>query len=267
MYMKYTIVQLNFCLKRLCCNLPGNLARVLKKNTKQNNMQNRLFVLGAFLMIFSFSAQAQKPAVFVKAGLNLANISMDKDGDVENSRGIASFHAGLQADLPITKFFALQPGVFFTGKGSKLESGNTSGNTWFRSSTKPYYIEIPVNAVVKLPLGNESSFFFGAGPYLGIGVGGKNKIEGEILGVNFSRTENIKFSDDDPFTEDEEGSGYGKMRRFDYGLNGTIGLQSRFALFSVNYGLGLAKLQSGTSSSEDELGKHRVLSFTVGIKL
>jgi hypothetical protein len=230
-------------------------------------MKNRLFVLGSLLLISSLSLHAQQSSVFVKAGVNLANISVDKDGNVDDARGIASFHAGLQADLPITKFFALQPGVFFTGKGSKIESGNTSGDNWIRSSTRPYYIEVPVNAVIKLPLGDESSFFFGAGPYLGIGVGGKNKIEGEILGVDFSRTENIKFSDDDPFTSGEEGSGYGVMRRFDYGLNGTVGVQSKFALFSVNYGLGLAKLQSGTSSSDNELGKHRVLSFTVGFKL
>lgn len=230
-------------------------------------MKNRLFVLGSLLLISSLSLHAQQSSVFVKAGVNLANISVDKDGNVDDARGIASFHAGLQADLPITKFFAIQPGVFFTGKGSKIESGNTSGNNWVRSSTRPYYIEVPVNAVIKLPLGDESSFFFGAGPYLGIGVGGKNKIEGKILGVDFSRTENIKFSDDDPFTSGEEGSGYGIMRRFDYGLNGTVGVQSKFALFSVNYGLGLAKLQSGTSSSENELGKHRVLSFTVGFKL
>jgi len=230
-------------------------------------MKNRLFVLGSLLLISSLSLHAQQSSVFVKAGVNLANISVDKDGNVDDARGIASFHAGLQADLPITKFFAIQPGVFFTGKGSKIESGNTSGNNWVRSSTRPYYIEVPVNAVIKLPLGNESSFFFGAGPYLGIGVGGKNKIEGKILGVDFSRTENIKFSDDDPFTSGEEGSGYGIMRRFDYGLNGTVGVQSKFALFSVNYGLGLAKLQSGTSSSENELGKHRVLSFTIGFKL
>ena len=230
-------------------------------------MKNRLFVLGSLLLISSLSLHAQQSSVFVKAGVNLANISVDKDGNVDDARGIASFHAGLQADLPITKFFALQPGVFFTGKGSKIESGNISGDNWIRSSTRPYYIEVPVNAVIKLPLGDESSFFFGAGPYLGIGVGGKNKIEGEILGVDFSRTENIKFSDDDPFTSGEEGSGYGIMRRFDYGLNGTVGAQSKFALFSVNYGLGLAKLQSGTSSSENELGKHRVLSFTVGFKL
>ena len=230
-------------------------------------MKKTIAVFGALLLMSSAAIQAQKPSVYVKAGLNLANISVDKDGQVDDSRTLSSFHAGLQADLPVSSFFAIQPGVFFTGKGSKIESGNTSGDNWYRVSTRPYYIEVPVNAVIKIPLGEEARFFIGAGPYAAIGVGGKNKIEGELLGVDFSRTQNIKFSDDDPFTSGEEGSGYGIMRRFDYGLNGTAGVEGKRAVFSVNYGLGLAKLQSGTSSSDDELNKHRVLSFTVGVKL
>lgn len=224
-------------------------------------MKNRFLALCSVLMLSGVVANAQKSSVFVKAGVNLANITTSKNGDIDDAKGIASFHAGLQADLPITKFFALQPGVFFTGKGAKVEWNGIT------SSTKPYYIEVPVNAVIKIPLGDQSSFFVGAGPYVAVGIAGKNKIEGSILGANFSRTENIKFSDDDPFTSSEEGAGYGIMRRFDYGLNGTVGLQGKFAMVSLNYGLGLAKLQSGTSSSDDELGKHRVLSLTVGFKL
>ncbi|HRP57797.1 porin family protein [Agriterribacter sp.] len=230
-------------------------------------MKKTIAALGALLLMSSLAVQAQKSSVYVKAGLNLANISVNKDGQVDDSRTLASFHAGLQADLPVGPFFAIQPGVFFTGKGSKLESGNTSGDNWYRVSTRPYYIEVPVNAVIKIPLDEEVRFFVGAGPYAAIGVGGKNKIEGELLGADFSRTQNIKFSDDDPFTSGEEGSGYGIMRRFDYGLNGTAGVEGKRAVFSVNYGLGLAKLQSGTGSSDDELNKHRVLSFTVGVKL
>ncbi|MGN6436017.1 MAG: porin family protein [Agriterribacter sp.] len=230
-------------------------------------MKKTILVFGSLLVCTVATVKAQQSSVFVKGGVNIANVTTDKDGNVDDAKGIASFHVGLQADLPITKFFALQPGVFFTGKGTKLEGGNTSGDNWFRSTTRPYYIEVPVNAVFKVPLGDESSFFVGAGPYVGIGVAGKNKVEGEILGVGFSSTDNIKFSDDDPFTGDEEGAGYGVMRRFDYGLNGTVGLQGKRAMISVNYGLGLAKLQSGTSSSDDELGKHRVLSLTLGFKL
>jgi hypothetical protein len=234
-------------------------------------MKQKILALGTLVMlcgIVSYAQTAPKASLFAKAGLNLSNITIDKNGGLDDGKTLASFHAGLQADLPIGSFFAIQPGVFFTGKGAKLESGNTSGNNWYRSTTRPYYIEIPVNAVIKLPLGDhESSFFFGAGPYLGIGVGGKNRVEGKALGVAFSRSENIKFSNDDPFTSTEEGAGYNIMRRFDYGLNGTIGIQAKIALFSVNYGLGLAKLQSGTSSSADELNKYRVLSFTAGFKL
>lgn len=224
-------------------------------------MKKVVALFGTCMLLGAVAVKAQKAGVMVKAGLNLANVTVDKDGAVDDAKGVASFHAGLQADLPITRFFAIQPGLFFTGKGTKVEWNGIT------SSTKPYYLELPVNAVVKLPMGEDASFFFGAGPYVAMGIGGKNKITGSFAGIDFNRTENIKFSDDDPFTDGEEGAGYGIMRRFDYGLNGTVGLEGKSALFSINYGLGLAKLQSGTSSSENELGKHRVLSFSVGIKL
>ena len=233
-------------------------------------MKQKILTITTVIMlsgIISYAQSSPKPSLFLKGGFNLSNITINKNGDIDDNRTLPSFNVGLQADLPISPFFAIQPGVFFTGKGAKLESGNTSGNNWYRATTRPYYIEIPVNAVIKLPLGDQSSFFFGAGPYLGIGIAGKNKLEGQAAGVSFSRSENIKFSNDDPFTSSEEGSGYNIMRRFDYGLNGTIGIQSKFALFSVNYGVGLAKLQSGTTSSDDELNKYRVLSFNVGFKL
>lgn len=235
-------------------------------------MKQKMLTIGTLIMFSGLVSSAQspsipKPSLIIKGGLNLSNITINKNGDIDNNRTLASFNAGFIADLPISRFFSIQPGVLFTGKGAKLESGNTSGSNWYRATTRPYYIEVPVNAVVKLPLGDQSSFFFGAGPYVAMGVGGQNKVEGQVAGIGFSRTSSIKFSNDDPFTSNEEGSGYNIMRRFDYGLNGTVGVESKFAMFSVNYGLGLAKLQSGTSSSNDELNKYRVLSFNVGFKL
>lgn len=77
---------------------------------------------------------------------------------------------------------------------------------------------------------------------------------------------NIQFSDDDPLTSEEEGAGAFIMRRFDYGLNGTVGIEASNLVISANYGLGLAKLQSGSNSSNDQNNKHRVLSFTLGFK-
>jgi hypothetical protein len=125
---------------------------------------------------------------------------------------------------------------------------------------------VPVNLAIKLPLGN-SKFFAGAGPYAAIGIAGKNKVEGKYFGVGFSSKENIEFSNDDPTTSYEEGAGYGIIKRFDYGLNGTVGIEGKAALVSVNYGLGLAKLQSGAKSSQNDDNKHRVVSITVGFRL
>ena len=224
-----------------------------------------LTVLG--IVIYS-AASAQKPALFIKGGANFSNITTTNDGSVDDNKSLVGFHVGLQGDLPLASFFSIQPGVFFTTKGSKTEAGKSTDANYYKATTNPMYIEVPVNFVFKLPVGEQSKFFVGAGPYLGIGVAGKNKVEGKILGNSFSSSKSIEWSDDDITTTNyEENAGYGIMRRFDYGLNGTVGIEGNKALISVNYGYGLAKLQSGTDSQADDKNKNRVISLTLGFKL
>lgn len=211
---------------------------------------------------------AQKSHVYLKGGLNIANISSTSDGKVDESNAIASFHVGILGDLSIGKFFAIQPGLLLTGKGAKVQSGNTSDANYYKATTRPLYIELPVNAVVKIPLGaDHSSLFAGAGPYIAMGIAGKQKVEGKVLGVGFSSEENIKWSNDDPSTfSEEEGTGFGVMKRFDTGLNFTAGFQMDKMLLSANYGLGLSKLQSGAENDNDR-NKHRVFSISLGFGL
>ncbi len=211
---------------------------------------------------------SQESNFFVKAGLNVANVSISDKGNYDNANALASFHAGIMADLPLSKYFSIQPALLFTGKGVKAESGNASSNTYFKATSNPYYVELPVNMVVKFPLAmEESNFFFGAGPYIAAGIAGKNKAEGKILGINFKNEKSIDFSNDDATTVNyEEGEGFGVMKRFDYGLNGTAGLELKNLLFSVNYGYGLAKIASNDNNTNNK-NKHRVLSFSVGIKI
>ncbi|WP_207514817.1 porin family protein [Longitalea luteola] len=224
-----------------------------------------LFITGCI----SVTSFAQTDAAWLKGGANFANVSYNSDGEVDDASLLTSFHVGIMGDITIAKVFAIQPGILFTGKGAKIQSGNPSDITYYKATTNPKYIEVPVNAVIKLPLASsESNFFFGAGPYIAIGVGGKRKIEGKYLNVAFSSKEKIEYSNDDPATFDnEEGAGLGVMRRFDYGLNGTAGFQLKNGMIALNYGYGLAKLQSGSNSSEDNSNKHRVLSISVGFKL
>lgn len=220
----------------------------------------------AAAIILTASAQAQKARI--QAGANFANVSVTSDGRIDDANMLTSFQLGVVGDVHIASVLYLQPGVLFTGKGSKIEIGRPNENLYIKQTSNPFYIEVPVNFVAKLPFNSESHFFFGAGPYGAVGVAGKAKTDKQILGFSTHSENKIIFSNDDPTTfNQEEGTGLGVLKRFDYGLNGVVGVEGPKITLSAGYGYGLAKLQSGSTSGEDNNNKHRVLSLTLGFKL
>lgn len=230
-------------------------------------MKLSVFSFCAAAILFVSGVHAQSGGQ-LKAGVNLANVSTTSDGDVDDATMLTSFQVGLVGDVHLASIFYLQPGISFSGKGSKIEIGRPNENLYIKQTFNPYYIEVPVNLVVKLPFNSESHFFVGAGPYGAIGITGKAKTDKKLLGFASHTENNITFSNDDPSTfDEEEGTGFGVIKRFDYGLNGIIGVEGRNLVLSAGYGVGLAKLQSGSDSEADNNNKHRVLSFTVGFKL
>lgn len=230
-------------------------------------MKMKALTLTAALLVAGIFSQAQKAQL--RGGINLANVSVTDNGGVDKANQLTSFQVGILTDISLGgSFLSLQPGLLYTGKGSKLQKGTAGQTGYFKQTFNPKYLELPVNLLFKAPIGSGSRFFVGAGPYLAVGIGGKTKTEGtNVLGVNYSREQDITFSNDDPTTfNEEEGTGLGVVRRFDYGLNGTAGIEGKGLVLGVNYGLGLAKLQSGSNSSADNNNKNRLLSFTLGFK-
>ena len=222
------------------------------------------FFVAAVVTGSSINAQS---SAHVKAGINLANVSVTDEGRVDDANQITSFNVGVIGDVPLGKIISLQPGILFTGKGSKIQRRTANEVGYYKQTSNPYYIEVPVNLVVKAPLSSSAKIFAGAGPYLAVGVGGKNKTEGRNIVGTYNSTTDINFSNDDPTTlSEEEGTGFNVLRRFDYGLNATAGVEGRSLILSVGYGYGLAKLQSGSNNNQDNNNKHRVLSFGVGFK-
>ena len=231
-------------------------------------MRAKSFLVVLFSVVVSYSAFSQQSRAILKAGVNLANVSVTDNGNIDDANMLTSFQVGLLGDIHVTSLLYFQPGLVFTGKGSKIEIGRPDENLYIKQTSNPFYIEVPANFVIKLPFNSESHFFIGAGPYGAIGIAGKAKTDATVLGFNSHSENNIEFSNDDPSTfGQEEGTGLGVLKRFDYGLNGTIGIEGKRLVLSAGYGLGLAKLQSGSNNGEDNNNKHRVLSFTVGVKL
>jgi hypothetical protein len=229
-------------------------------------MKMKIFSLSLIAILSTAVVDAQKARVQV--GVNLANVSVTDNGRVDDANMLTSFHVGIVGDFPIGSILAFQPGILYTGKGSKVQSGDPNSSSYFKQTTNPFYFEVPANLVFKFPFGSDSHFFAGAGPYLGIGVSGKATTEGKAFNIAFHNEKSIAFSNDDPTTfNQEEGTGLGVMKRFDYGVNGTAGISGKSLVLGVNYGLGLAKLQSGTTNNEDNNNKHRVLGFFVGFRL
>jgi len=229
-------------------------------------MKTKTILLGIILSITAFSVNAQ--SAVLKAGINLANVSVTDDGRVNEANMLTGFQVGISGDIPLgTKIISFQPALLLTSKGSKTESGNPGG-FYSKATTNPFYIEIPLNLVFKAPISKTTKFFVGAGPYGAVGIGGKTKIQNTTPLTEQNYDKDIEFSNDDPTTLDyEEGAGFGIIKRFDYGLNGTAGIEGKSMILGINYGLGLAKLQSGSNNSVDNNNKHRVLSFTLGFKL
>lgn len=228
------------------------------------------FFLMAVAAITISNAQAQ--LFYAQGGVNLANITKNNAGETSDYNMLTTFNGGFMGRFGISKIFDLETGLQFTGRGSKTEtffSGDVDDN-FIKSKFNPYYIELPVNAVIKFPFNTKgtNSFFVHAGPYVAVGIGGKSKIETKFIGITSTSSETIQFNDDDPSTSEQEDAAYNKLKRFDFGANFGAGVDLGSVILKANYGLGLTKINSTeTNNSDNDKNKYRTLSISVGIPL
>ncbi len=228
----------------------------------------KLLVAAAFSLGLITNVTSQ---TYIQGGVNLANITKTTTGQTEDNNMLTTFNVGILNRFGLSKVVDLESGILFTGKGSKAESYFTSGNTtdnYVKTKFNPYYIEVPLNLVVRVPLQKTHGLFFHAGPYAAIGVAGKSTSESRLLGISSNSENDIKFANDDPFTSRQDDASYYKLKRFDFGLNVGGGFDLGKLLLKVNYGYGLTKINSTESNnSADDKNKYRTLSFSLGIPI
>jgi len=224
-------------------------------------------VLAAVAVLF-ICANTNAQLFYAQGGLNLANITKTSSGQTEKNNLLATFNAGFMGRFGLSKTVDLESGLLLTGRGSKAETFFNGGNDYVKSTFNPLYVELPLNLVVTIPLEKTSGVFFNAGPYIAIGVGGKSKTDSKFGPLTSSSSSSIKFSNDDPFTSQQDDAAYDKLKRFDYGINVGGGFKLEHLILKVNYGFGLAKINSTQSNNGvDDKNKYRTLSVSVGIPL
>jgi len=192
----------------------------------------RLLLITALGVSFTGIASAQEVTYGPEVGINLANVS----GDLPNTDMKPGIKAGAVVNLPAGGGFYIQPGLFFSQKGYKTSILGIEAKTTIN------YIELPVNVLYRLDLGNAGGIFASAGMYAAFATNGKVK-SGDL-------SHDIDFGGD-----------AGEMKRFDYGANFGLGYETPWGVYvRGQYGLGLANL----SNDDDFKMKNNTIQITLG---
>src|SRR4249919_3921512 len=69
-------------------------------------------------LVMTTSLNAQSSTAILRGGINFANVSTDNNGGYDDAKMLTSFQVGVIGDFNLTKYFAIQPGLLFTGKGT-----------------------------------------------------------------------------------------------------------------------------------------------------
>jgi hypothetical protein len=197
----------------------------------------------------------------VKAGVNFASVNIQREqSNLEGETSSqTSFHIGGFAEMGITSKFYFQPGLTLSGKGYKIK-GSKSETVYTLSETESInlmYLEVPLTFLTKFSIG-PSRFSLGAGPYLGYGISGKQKVTlkfdapGSDEDASSSESADLKF-----------GSKTGEVKPFDFGLNLSAGYEIKSGIFvNAGYGFGLNNI----TNKEDTKVKNKVVSISLGYK-
>ncbi|RYZ98134.1 MAG: PorT family protein [Sphingobacteriaceae bacterium] len=210
-------------------------------------------------------SQSDKPVTFgIKGGVNFSRLPYSNLNSpaTTSANTLTSFNVGVFVDFKLCESLSIQPALIYTGKGGRnniniaIADPDAPLTISHTDTMKVYYIQVPVNVVYSVPVGSHS-FYFGAGPFVGYGISGKQKSKLIFADDQASTTsfynEDVKFGSDEPST----------VKRWDYGVGALAGFKfNNGFLLNINYDLGLANT---TPKSEDNNNKTKTRVFGVSV--
>ncbi|QHT65288.1 PorT family protein [Rhodocytophaga rosea] len=199
----------------------------------------------ACLLTAAFSANAQDDRQFrfgVKGGVNVSNLYIDEVNDEKSKVGL---HAGVWMKAPIGEFFAIQPELLWSSKGTKIGTYQNipfaqDGQVRFNLN----YVDLPVLA--SLTLGPIS---IQAGPY-----------------VSYLFNANVKNLKQDLTTDSVLELDRSDFNAVDYGLAGGLALDIKGFQIGLRYNYGLREIgKSDIAGQITRNAKNSVAQAFIGI--
>ena len=223
-------------------------------------MKKIFYLLGLVLLSFPFyEASAQNIKVGIRGGYNAANWEGNAmnafESVVQLSNGLANtemrsgFHAGGYLSIPVTSFFTIEPGAYYSQKGIRLTGQLSSEVLNFLDlrailTNKAEYVDVPLLAKFFVADG----FHIYGGPQVSFLVSNKINVRAGVLGVNLLNTD-INFDS--------------QNRKTDVGLVGGVGYRFANGLnLTGGYDYGLNTIDKGGNLNT----YNRVIKVSMGFE-
>ncbi len=226
-------------------------------------MNAKTLFLFAALTVAAFIPQSFAQ-LGIKAGVNIASVSENEaNGSYTDyaKKSVIGFQGGLTYDLGVSEMFSIQPELLFIQKGGKstykLDDANKIENRYYYN-----YLEVPVLAKLKFYGEDDAStgFYFIAGPYLGLAMGGKIATTTTLLGVETDRKDDFVF---------DNSSAGARAKRLDYGVAFGGGVKINRLVLDLRYNFGLNNVADGdalNSNDNKPFIRQRGIGITAGIE-
>ncbi len=179
--------------------------------------------------------------------------------------GHGGYIVGAVVEFRVARMFSVQPELLVAMKGARLEGDveivrTTDGQRGVAREVQRQdltYLELPVNFVLKVPLGG-GFLNIAAGPYVAYGVAGN--LEGHF----YHGDERIDAQIDNSSLKARLFTGPGRIYRpWDFGLNAMVGWEFGFGLFvDAGYSHGLISIASDRAYND----RNSAVSLTAGWK-
>lgn len=189
-------------------------------------MKRRLIIVVALLGIMTLGQVSAQTRIGVKAGMNISMATRTVSNTKVDLGSHVGFHAGFTSEIPLIANLYFNPGLFFSSKGYK------ESIPFGKRTVNPYFVEIPLHLMFKLPISNSAIFGY-VGPYFSYGIAGNTVAKVKLPLLEETETKGkISFGS-------ESGD---NMRPFDMGLNVGAGFEVKHFQLSVQYAIGFSNL-------------------------
>lgn len=191
-----------------------------------------------------------------RVGLNATGMSGDAVPifwDDAKAEGRAGFIGGFVGELELGRHFAIQPSVLFAQQGyTALVESDTKREANYLLN----YMQVPLNMLAKLNIGQRSNIFFQIGPYAGYALNGKLKLEMHEDGKKIDEEKyNVAFG---------KGNNGDTMKRFDYGLGFGLGFQTGALQIDLAINVGLQNLSNTAGIDMKNYGLAINVGYLIG---